>query len=696
VIAKDKQHLIKEENIKIIPRDLSWLSFNARVLQEAEDQTVPLVERFKFLGIFSSNLDEFFRVRVASLKRYEALNPTDRKTYGMTPKQILKLIQDKVIELNDKFEEIYLELERQLESEKIFIINEAELNEEQGNFVRNYFREKVRPTLVPVMLDTSPEFPMLKDKNIYLAIKLSKKDNPRDKKYALVEVPTYKNPRFIVIPNKEANANQYIILLDDVIRYCLDEIFYIFDYNQFSAYTIKLTRDAELDFDDDVHESIMQKLSKSLKERKKGRLVRFIYDESMPIDFLNFIIRKLHMLKSDNLIAGGRYHNFKDFMSFPDMGKSHLINTPLSPIYHKDIQLKKSLFSLLNKKDILLQYPYHSISHMIDFFREAAIDPMVVSVKTTFYRVAEDSNVINALINAIRNGKQVTVVVELQARFDEENNIYWANKLREEGAKVIFGVPDMKVHSKLCLITRKDKRVVTHYAYIGTGNFNEKTASFYSDHALLTSDIRITEEINQVFSFFESNLRIGQYKHLLVSPFFMRKEFIKLIDKEIKNARSKKEAYIFVKLNSLMDNEIIQKLYDASKAGVKIRMIIRGICSIKPGVKHLSDNIQAISIVDRFLEHSRIFIFCNGGVEKIYFGSADWMTRNLDHRVEVITPIYDRKIKDEIRAFMEMQWSDNVKARILDASQTNQYKTRTEDEPAIQAQTDYYYSLLDK
>ena len=402
------------------------------------------------------------------------------------------------------------------------------------------------------------------------------------------------------------------------------------------------------------------------------------------------------MLKSDNLIAGGRYHNFKDFMSFPDMGKSHLINTPLSPIYHKDIQLKKSLFSLLNKKDILLQYPYHSISHMIDFFREAAIDPLVVSVKTTFYRVAEDSNVINALINAIRNGKQVTVVVELQARFDEENNIYWANKLREEGAKVIFGVPDMKVHSKLCLITRKDKRVVTHYAYIGTGNFNEKTASFYSDHALLTSDIRITEEINQVFSFFESNLRIGQYKHLLVSPFFMRKEFIKLIDKEIKNARSKKEAYIFVKLNSLMDNEIIQKLYDASKAGVKIRMIIRGICSIKPGVKHLSDNIQAISIVDRFLEHSRIFIFCNGGVEKIYFGSADWMTRNLDHRVEVITPIYDRKIKDEIRAFMEMQWSDNVKARILDASQTNQYKTRTEDEPAIQAQIDYYGSLLDK
>lgn len=680
------------DKVKFINREISWLSFNDRVLQEADDPSVPLIERIKFLGIFSSNMDEFFRVRVASLKRMGILNEKEKKAFGGNPKKVLSQIQNIVLEQRHKFDRIYLDILRQLADENIFIINEKQLSDEQGENVLAYFQQKVRPTLVPIMVDSVPDFPMLKDKTVYLAIRLSKKDEPGKKKYSLIELPTDVVPRFLVLPPQ--GEKHYIILLDDVIRYCLDEIFSIFDFDTFEGYTLKMTRDAELDLDDDVTESFLQKVSKSLKQRKRGRPVRFIYDEEIPQEQLKFFIRKLHLHKSDNLIPGARYHNFKDFIKFPNVGRPELQYPKLPPLPPKDIAShKQNLFSLIRKKDILLQYPYHSFSHVIDLLREAAIDPTVSSIKITLYRLAENSNVVNALINAVKNGKAVTAIVELRARFDEEANIYWATKMREEGAKVIFGVPGLKVHAKLCLITRMEKRKIVRYAHIGTGNFNEDTARLYSDHTLLTADERITAEVNQVFNFMDNNFKVSAYKHLLVSPLYMRNEFIALVDKEIKNATEGKEAYIILKMNSLVDTRMIQKLYDASRAGVKIKLIIRGICSLKPGVKNMSENIEAISIVDKYLEHSRIYLFCNGGNEKIYLSSGDWMHRNLDHRVEVACPIYSEEIKNELKGFLNIQFADNMKSRIINKEQNNVYKRNELDEP-VRAQDEVYLKLM--
>jgi len=677
------------ERYKFINRDISWLSFNDRVLQEAEDSRVPLIERIKFLGIYSANSDEFFRVRVASLKRMADLGGKTPLVFGGTPQKILGQIQETVIRHRHAFDKIYLELLEELEKHKIFMINEKQLSPEQARFVRNYFHLKVRPSLVPIMIESAPEFPILKDKMIYLGIKLSKKDNPEDKKYALIEVPTDIVSRFLVLPDIE--DKHYIIILDDVIRYCLNEIFSIFEYDTFEAYTIKVTRDAELDLDDDVSESLLNKISKSLKQRKRGRPVRFIYDEEMPLDMLKFLMRKLHLRKGDNVTPGARYHNFKDFIKFPDIDKQAMHYQQASPVPHRRIGDNANLFRLIQQKDILLQYPYHSFDHTIDLLREAAIDPQVVSIKITLYRLAEYSNVINALINAMKNGKAVTATVELQARFDEEANIYWANKLREEGAKVIFGVPGLKVHSKLCLITRVEKRKQVQYAYVATGNFNESTARMYSDHALMTADPRLTSEIEKVFSLFDNFFKTLPFKHLLVSPYYMRSGFLALIDKEIKNAKAGKDAYMTLKLNSLVDEEMIKKLYTASIAGVKINLIVRGICSLKPGVSKMSENISVISIVDKYLEHSRIFVFCNDGKEKIFISSSDWMNRNLDYRIEVACPIYDEDIKQELRDFLNLQLKDNTKARIIDKEQTNVYK-KTKG-PKIRAQQDMYRLL---
>ncbi len=679
------------EKQKFINREISWLSFNARVLQEAQDPNVPLIERIKFLGIFSSNLDEFFRVRVASLTRSLELSQKEKKIFGGNPKKILTQIQDTVIELTDQFEATYELIVQEMQQHSVYILNEKELDETQGAFVRTYFHDKVRPTLVPLMVDATTPFPSMRDKSIYLAIKLSSREHPRSKKYSLIEVPTDTIPRFLVLPS-EKNI-QYIILIDDVIRYCLDEIFHVFDFPVREAWTVKLTRDSELALDDDLSDTILQKISRSLKQRKKGRPVRFIYDETISPDLLNFIIRRLHMTKSDNVIPGARYHNFKDFIKFPLMSGASMSYIQHHPLPHPDLPERSSIFERVSRRDVMLQYPYHSFGHVIDFLREAAIDPQVESVKMTLYRVARNSNIVNALINAVRNGKAVTVVVELQARFDEEANIYWANKLREEGVKVIFGVPDMKVHCKLCLITRMEKRRTVRYAYIGTGNFNESTSRLYSDIGLFTCDERITTEVNQVFQFLDNNLRTAQFRHLLVSPFYMRQELIRLIDKEIKSAELGAEASLLLKMNSLVDEVLILKLYEASKAGVKIRMIIRGTCSLNAGVKGLSDNIEAISIVDRYLEHARVYVFGNGGSPRMYFGSADMMTRNLDHRIEVLAPIYDVRIRDRILEYLELQWQDNVKARIVERGQENRYRTRNSTEKIIRSQETEYIRL---
>ena len=537
------------------------------------------------------------------------------------------------------------------------------------------------------MLDYAPEFPMLRDKTIYLAIILSNKGISSTEKYALIELPA-ETPRFIVLPEDDG---KFIILLDDVIRYCLEEVFYIFGADTFEAYTVKLTRDAELEMDDDISQTILQKLSKSLKQRKKGRPVRFIYDEQMPQALLKYLVRKLHFHKNDNLIPGARYHNFKDFIKFPTLDNKELFYQPKAPIPHKYIgSYKGDFFGLIAKRDLLLHYPYHSFNYVIDLLREAAIDPDVVSIRITLYRVAENSNIINSLINAIRNGKQVVAVVELQARFDEEANIYWANQLREEGAKVIFGTPGLKVHTKLCLITRKEKRKTVKYAYIATGNFNENTSRLYSDHALITANQEIANEVSNVFNFLDNNIKNTGFRHLLVSPFLMRTEFLKLIDNEIKNAKNGLPAYMFLKMNSLVDLSMIEKLYEASRAGVSIRLIVRGICSLKPGVEDMSENIEVISIVDKYLEHSRIFLFANGGDEKIFISSGDWMTRNLDYRIELACPIYDPEIQEELREFLHLQWQDNTKARIIDKDLTNAYKKGDSNDKKHRAQEDIY------
>jgi polyphosphate kinase len=675
--------------LKYIPREISWLSFNERVLQEAQDKTVPLIERIKFLGIFSNNLDEFFRVRVATLKRMVEFKKKAKEVIGESPSKILKQIHKIGIRQQAKFEETYKDIIKELASHNIFIVNEKQLDEEQSVFVKKYFEETVLPTLVPIMIDTSPKFPYLKDKLIYLAVKLSyKEEGSKGIKYSLIQIPTEVLSRFLVLPKKE--DKRYVILLDDIIRFSLKEVFSVFEVDKAEGYTIKLTRDTELDIDNDLSKSIAEKIEKSLKQRKKGKPVRLVYDSDIPADLLSFITKKIKMKKSGSLVPGGRYHNFKDFINFPKVGTRELQYSPLKSLPHPDLEKAKSLFTIIRKKDILLSYPYQSFNHIIDLLREAAIDPKVSSIKITLYRVAKNSNIISALANAIKNGKSVTVVVELQARFDEEANIYWANQLKEEGANVIYGVPGLKVHSKLFLITRKEEKGSVDYAHIGTGNFNEDTASLYCDHSLLTADERITEEVSKIFSFFNNNFKTGNYKHLVIAPFYMRKKFTKLINREIENAELGKEAYIILKLNSIADRDVVKKLYQAGEAGVKIKLITRSSCSIIPGVKNLSENIEAISIVDRLLEHARIFVFCNDGDEKIYISSADWMFRNFDQRNETAVPIYDNKIKKELRTILDLQLADNTKARIIDKDQSNTHKSAKEHEKKIRAQDDIY------
>ncbi len=692
VTAKKKAHSSGNTNPPLlISRDVSWLSFNGRVLQEAEDPNNPLVERIRFLGIFSNNRDEFFKVRVATLLRMTKLGKTAEKILGSNPDKIMDKIQKVVISQQEHFEIIYQNLLKDFAAQNIFIISEMELNKAQGKFVKEYFHDYVLQTLVPIMLDSTPEFPYLKDKSIYLIIKLAKeKKRP---KYSVVEIPTDKLPRFLVLPSTD--DKRYIILLDDVIRYNLDVVFSIFDYDTVESYTIKLTRDAELDMDNDVSKSLVEKIAKGVKRRKKGQPVRMIYDDEMPADILTYLRTKLKLHKEDRWVPGGRYHNFKDFIDFPRIGRTDLRFPPMPSVDHEDFAGQKSLLKVIKGKDIMLIYPYHSFLHIIEVLREASIDPKVESIKITLYRVANNSNIINALINAVKNGKEVTAVVEVQARFDEEANIQWADNLIEEGVKVVYGVPGLKVHSKLFLITRREREGLVNYASVGTGNFNENTAKVYSDFSLLTADKRITNEVATVFNFYLDNLKKGVYKHLIVSPFSMRRKFIALIEKEIANAQAGKEAYIFLKLNSLVDQELITRLYKASRAGVKIQLIVRGICSLVPGVKGLSENIKAISIIGRYLEHGRIFVFCNGGDEKYYISSGDWMVRNLDFRSEVAVPIYDKELKIEMRKILDIQFSDNTKSRILDKKQKNQY-LKTGSDVLINSHDELYKFIKQK
>ncbi|MBL7910519.1 MAG: polyphosphate kinase 1 [Bacteroidia bacterium] len=683
---------MKKKEVPYINREISWLSFNERVLQEAADPTTPLIERLKFLGIFSNNRDEFYRVRVATVRRLAKLGKKALAIYDEDPKELLTRLQRKVIEQQIRFENIYQEILKELAINDVFIINEKQLTTSQANFVRDYFRDEIVSTLFPVMIDDTKPFPFLKDKASYLYLKLESIVNKQKNKYAIIEIPSKIISRFVVLP-KQGNKH-FIMLLDDAIRFNTDQIFDVFGFRTVESYNIKLTRDAELDMDNDVSKSMIEKISKSVKARKQGLPVRFVYDAAMPNDMLRYIMKKLGMAKKDNAIPGGRYHNFKDFIGFPKLGEKSLTYNSPPYLQHKYlINNPLSTLRAIKSNDILLHYPYHTYNHIITLLREASIDPIVETIKITLYRVADSSKIANALINAVKNGKKVTVVVELQARFDEENNIYWANKLQEEGAKVIYGVQGLKVHSKLFLITTREGGKEVKYAHIGTGNFNETTARVYTDFSLLTCNKLIADDLSKIFDFYENNFKVFNFKTLLVAPFYMRKVFTDLIQKEIQNAKSKKPAAITLKMNSLVDKEMIEKLYEASKAGVQITLIIRGACSLVTDFDGWSDNIKAYSIVDKYLEHTRVFIFHDNGKEKIFISSADWMSRNLDSRSEVAVPIFDEGIRAQLKEIIRIQLSGNTKVRIIDKKQENFYKKAKPGEKKVRAQDEVYNYL---
>jgi polyphosphate kinase len=679
---------------KIINRELSWLSFNHRVLQETIDSNVPLIERIRFLGIFSNNLDEFFKVRVATIKRMIDVQHGSQRVEGIKPEKLMAKIQKKVLYLQNIFETAFHKIVEELETHNIFIVNEKELNPEQEIFLKKYFKEKVMPVISPIMLHNIEDFPYLKDRSIYLAIKLSSSNKLLKNEYALIEIPTDVLPRFIALPSE--GERKFIIMLEDIIRFSLEDVFSIFSFDTFDAWTIKMTRDAELDVDNDVSQSFLEKISKGVLGRKTGQPVRFVFDNSIAKDLLDFIIERVGLDEDNNLIPGGRYHNFKDFMNFPNIGGPELEYVHLPPVGHPAVRDSRSILSVMRQRDFMLHVPYQDFNIFISLLQEASIDPNVIEISITIYRVARNSKVINALMNACRNGKKVNVVIELQARFDEEANIYWSRKLEEVGANIFFGIPSLKVHAKLLSITRKEAKKLVLYSCISTGNFHEGNAAVYSDLTLFTCDKRITQEVKHMFEFFEQTYRNQSYTHLVVSPLYMRRRIYRMIDNEIKNAKAGKKAFIKLKINNVVDKDIVEKLYEANNAGVKINLNIRGVCSLVPGVPEMSENIEAIGIIDRFLEHSRIMVFCNNGHELYYISSADWMTRNLDRRIEVACPIYDPEIQKEIRDLLEIQQKDNVKARIIDIEQDNNY-IESKDKTGLRSQYalyEYYRNKL--
>jgi polyphosphate kinase len=681
-------------NEDYINREISWLSFNERVLQEAEDPETPLFERIRFIGIFSNNLDEFFRVRVATVRRMVDLGKDEENLLGnYSPQELHDKIHEIVYYQQNKVQKIFRDILSELNRNNIFIINEEELSHNQGIFVKKFFYEKVLPNLVPIMLSRKNKFPYLRDRSVYLAVKLSSSSDPADFAYSLIRIPGKTLRRFIVLPKEHGKT--YVMLLDDIIRYCLDDLFFYFDYDVYEAYTIKITRDAEIDIDDDISKSFIEKMSQSLKKRKKGRLVRLIYDRDIPEDLLNFILKKMKLDNEENTLPGGRYHNHKDFMNFPEIGSKKHYYPKLPPSRNKYLPPHTSILRILRSRDVILHYPYQTFNHFLDFLREAAIDPEVMEIGITIYRVATDSKVINTLLNAIRNGKEVTVVIELQARFDEEANIYWSNKLQEEGANVINGIPGMKVHSKLAWIRRNEEGHYKNYAYIGTGNFHEETARVYADDGLLTADPRLADEVEKIFDFFKHNYKHFNYKHLIVSPFYMRDKFLQNIEHEIKIAKKGRKGWMILKMNSLIDPVMMERIYDAAESGVEIKLIVRGIMGMKIEGNIFRKNITAISIVDKFLEHSRIFLFGNDGNEKMYISSADWMPRNLNRRIEVACPVYDETIKNELKEMLKIQLRDNTKARILDPFLRNKYNNRNQGS-RYRAQEDYYNFIKNK
>ena len=683
---------------QFIQRDISWLSFNARVLQEANDPEVPLKLRIKFLGIFSNNMDEFFRVRVATLKRMLEYAEKNRKVnfhLEDAPQEILDQIQTTVLKQQGEFNRIWEGILKELKKEKISLVNERQLNKDQQIFVKRFFDEEVRASIIPLMIESLPQLPYLRDKSIYLGVVMSKKNSAYKQKYALIEIPAKAVGRFVILPSKAGETQ--IILLEDVVRFNLPYIFSYFDFDQFESHVFKVTKDAEIDIDNDVSTSFVEKIEKGLKNRRKGKPVRFVYDKEMNAGLLEYLIRRLSLNRKSNIIPGGRIHNFRHFMDFPDVFKTTKKRNPAFP--HPLLKTSMRVTDVILKKDLLLNFPYHSFNAVIDLLREAAMDPEVNSIKITAYRLAANSKIINALINAARNGKEVVVMLELKARFDEEANLEWKKVLEEEGVKVLLGVPKMKIHAKLCIIKKRKANKTIQYGFVSTGNLNESTSKVYSDHCLMTSNRNVMADINRIFKYLENwrngSIPLSACKTLMVCPNNMRKDILLLINKEIKLAKAGKPAKIILKVNSLSDTALIEKLYEAAMAGVEIKMIVRGIFCAMLENKKFKKTATAISIVDEYLEHARVMIFHNDGKDRVFLSSADWMVRNLDHRVEAAIEVTDPSLKSELLDIIHIQLRDNVKARILNQDLSNNYVPYIVKKP-VRSQIETYQYLNKK
>ena len=674
--------LLKDlEDPNAYPRELSWLSFNARVLQEAQDPNVPLIQRVRYLGIFSSNLDEFFRVRVAEVRRLISLSSGAQRQRA---KKLLAAIQYRVRVVQQDFEKVYGALMSELAKKGVYLINERQLDAGQLAFVEAFFHDRVLPELEPILLQDDQPIPHLADESLYLAVDIETSEGPQ---YALLEVPTSSLGRFIEIPRRKRRQGRVFIALDNIIRACLPQVFRgVFDIESIAAFCFKFSRDAELEIDASINESLIERMASSLKQRQRADTVRFVFDEQIPARLLDYLRKRFGFGKYDSMIPGGRYHNSKDFLSFPNAGPKYLEFKPLTPIRIERLEGETNLFDAIREKDVFLYYPYHPFDYIVDLLKTAALDPAVRAIRICLYRVAKNSRVVDALINAKNNGKNVQVVVELAARFDELANINWAQRLTDTGIEVIFGIPGLKVHSKLFLIERQEDQAIRYYSHIGTGNFNEKTARLYTDFTLLTFDQNIGRDVAQVFEFLKYTYRRPDYQMLLVSPHSSRSGLVAMIDREIRHAREGSRAEILLKCNNLVDQQLNHKLYEASQAGVEIRLIVRGMCSLKPGVPGLSENIEAISIVDRYLEHPRAYIFHNRGQPSYYIGSADLMTRNIDYRVEVLCPVLDADAQQMLQDILDQQWHDNTKARTLDVDQTNRILTPAKKAAKIRSQ----------
>ena len=690
------QKKVETKRFSFVNRELSWLNFNERVLEEASDRTVPLIERLRFLGIFSNNLDEFFQVRFASVKRIAQSGKSGKKVLGgIEAKELLKSITKRVIELQQKSNTILNNIENELKKEKIYFINEKDVKPNQIEYLTDYFLEKVNPSLVTVIL--KEEYQDFTDNKTFFAIKMELNSNSNNslsenKIYAFIELPK-KLDRFIVLP-VEKNGMQFIMMLDDLIRFHFHLIFSMFDYKKIDAHMFKITRDGELDIEENFGKSYAEKIMNSVRDRIFADPVRLVHDKNIDPVTLEKVMGKLGVKSKKSLIPGGRYHRRADYMKFPSLNRADLMYKKTIPLSVKNLGLEQNIIQAVSKKDYLIYTPYHSFSYLIKFLRESALDPNVKTIKITLYRLARYSQVVSSLINAVKNGKKVVVYVELQARFDEENNINIADKLEKSGVQIIMGVRGLKVHSKICLVLRYEKDKIKKYGFVSTGNFNEYTAKIYTDYTLFTSNQKILKDVSKVFDFLEVNYEFKRYKHLIVSPHYTYQKLIELIDNEIRNKLIGIKSKIRLKLNSITNYKIISKLYEASNAGVKIEMIVRGVCCLIPGVKDMSENIKVISVVDKYLEHPRIYIFENAGKTRVYISSADWMTRNFENRIEVTCPIYDIDLQNQIIDTFDISWKDNVKSRLINELKLRNIRKQNIVKTRSQFETYKYFKNL--